>query len=494
MLGGASPTSLSTGDGGFTQTVTTTVALRNVPEDGGVTIETSDSASDTDSASINVPASSDGCQAGPPAYAVTWDGEYDFSLGTTGPRHVVQGYDLYIQIESELLGGTRDLVYYNTLYLPEGASATYPKLEEECCGGNRGWKPKNTLLKISTRLTTPAGTYPIVVRMTSGGVTHETCHTIYVDPPPTPLAMIPVVDVPPIPESVLKEWEQNMTEKGQRYCEPILEVSEGFVWYYDGIRVYYQIAEYTNDRSWLACAEYSKDFYLRYIFERRVQGWRVFPHGLQMDYLHTGDPESKTGAILLSTDSAFAKVGGAVYPNRMRETAYLIHAYRIAKALGEPVHPRYARAVDFALGHIDQSFVSKTEPWLKPFMVGLLSEALIQYYEETKDPRVPPAIKAAMDGLWERAWVAEDKAFFYQSTKNTSEGAPDLNLLIAPAFAWLYRMTGDPVYQQRGDLVLEGGVRGAYLGAGKHFSQNYRWSMDYVKWRLSPIPASAAKP
>jgi hypothetical protein len=123
---------------------------------------------------------------------------------------------------------------------------------------------------------------------------------------------------------------------------------------------------------------------------------------------------------------------------------------------------------------------------MQPFMVGLLCEALIQYYEVTKDPRVPPAIKTALDGLWEWAWIQNDKAFFYQSSEKTNQGAPDLNLLIAPAYAWLYRMTGDPTYQRRADLVFEGGVEGAWLDGGKHFSQNYRWSFDYVKWRLNP--------
>jgi chitodextrinase len=120
---------------------------------------------------------------------------------------------------------------------------------------------------------------------------------------------------------------------------------------------------------------------------------------------------------------------------------------------------------------------------MQPFMVGLACEALIQYYEQSRDPRVPPAIKAALDALWDWAWVAEDKSFFYESTGDTTQGAPDLNMLIAPAFGWLYTMTGDPTYQQRGDLIFEGGVLGSWLGGGKQFSQNYRWSPDYVKWR-----------
>jgi hypothetical protein len=167
---------------------------------------------------------------------------------------------------------------------------------------------------------------------------------------------------------------------------------------------------------------------------------------------------------------------------------YILHAYRLARSLGEPEHRNFHRTVAFLLGHLDQWFVSGTEDYMQPFMVGLAAEALIQYWQESRDPRVPPAIKTAMDELWDWAWVPADKSFFYESTGNTSSGAPDLNLLIAPAFAWLYMLTGDPLYQQRGDLVFEGGVEGAWLDQGKQFSQNYRWSFDFVDWRLNPKP------
>ena len=61
--------------------------------------------------------------------------------------------------------------------------------------------------------------------------------------------------------------------------------------------------------------------------------------------------------------------------------------------------------------------------------------------------------------------------------------APDLNLLIAPAFAWMYQQTGDTTYRDRGDQIFAGGVKGAISTDGKQFNQNYMWSFDYVKWR-----------
>ena len=303
-----------------------------------------------------------------------------------------------------------------------------------------------------------------------------------------------------------------MKSFGQSFCNNKNITTQGTyeanIWFYDGIRVYYQIDDYYTKKGyhinsggipWNDCAGYVEGVYKPYVLNNTITGWRAFPHGLYMDYQRNHDENSKSAAILLATTSSYAWKGGdVIYGSNglHRETAYLVNAYRIAGLLGSPNPTLYARSVDFLLGAIDQEFVSNTDPYLKPFMVGLMMEALIQYYDETKDPRVPPAIKSAADGLWSRAWMPDSNAFYYESTATPLAAAPDLNLLIAPAYAWLYKMTGDPVYQQRGDLIFQSGVNGAWLGDGKHFSQNYRWSFDYVTWRSQPditpptIPAS----
>ena len=59
----------------------------------------------------------------------------------------------------------------------------------------------------------------------------------------------------------------------------------------------------------------------------------------------------------------------------------------------------------------------------------------------------------------------------------------NLNLLIAPVYAWLYMRTADTIYRDRGDKVFAGGVKKAWLHGDKQFKQNYHWSFDYVKWR-----------
>lgn len=115
-------------------------------------------------------------------------------------------------------------------------------------------------------------------------------------------------------------------------------------------------------------------------------------------------------------------------------------------------------------------------------MVGLTAHTLIRDWEETGDPRLLPALRRAADWLWANAWIPADESMWYESL-DTSHGAPDLNLLIAPIYAFLYWQTGETKYLDQGDAFFAGGVKSAYLGSGKQFDQNYWWSFDYVNWR-----------
>jgi hypothetical protein len=298
-----------------------------------------------------------------------------------------------------------------------------------------------------------------------------------------------IVAAVPIPE--LRLWEENMKIYGMKHGDDSRHrisadyTSEAHVWYYDGARVFYQITDYTNDPKWNQFAENCMETYRGYVFELngKVPGWRIFPHGLYMHFKRTGDEKSKEAAILLSKNAKYAPVGGDPGEEQSRETAYCINAYLVAEAIGEPRHPKLKQAVEYALGHIEQWFVQNVSRNWAPFMFGLTCEALIAYHDKVnKDPRILPAIKMGLDECWKRAWIEEKQAFFYRAD-NPTNAAPGLNLLVAPAFAWVYLQTGDIKYRDRGDRVFAGGVCGAWLDGGKQFSQNYRWSFDYIKWR-----------
>jgi len=302
------------------------------------------------------------------------------------------------------------------------------------------------------------------------------------------------VTFPPIP--ALSTWESNMRTLGTQFCNQSqiqsLGLSESNMWYYDGIRTYYRIADYTGNTFYNTCATYVRNVYQPYVLNNNgwVGGWRIFPHGLVQDWLRTGNQGSYNAALMLRNTSNFAATGGGADHTLSRETAYAIHAYLETMDLGQPAHPMLATAVNYALGHLNQWAVAQTASYVQPFMVGLTMEALINYYERTGDARIPPAIETAANWLWPKAWNSGAQAFNYMvctpaySNPDCSYGpSADLNLLIAPAYAWLYRRTGNTTHLTRGDAIFQGGVTGAWLGNGKQFNQNYRWSFDFVRWR-----------
>ena len=77
--------------------------------------------------------------------------------------------------------------------------------------------------------------------------------------------------------------------------------------YYDGESVFYQIADYTGDLSWLACADKAEKLYRDgYVFPNNgnVPGYWNFTRGLTTDALRTGDTRSAQAVHLLATNGA----------------------------------------------------------------------------------------------------------------------------------------------------------------------------------------------
>jgi hypothetical protein len=284
-------------------------------------------------------------------------------------------------------------------------------------------------------------------------------------------------------QSPLELWKANMLSYGQMYCE-------NGDHYYDAVRVYYQIAEYTGNPQWERCAEiYNKVYRDDYLVPGNygAQGWQIFPHGLMMHYQRTRDEKSRAAVIGLALNAsyAYAPLEWTAPTTKSREVAYNLEAKLIAEKFGYNNTKRMEQLADQALGHYHQWFVSKTAPYVQPFMVALSAEALIMWYDKTKDPRVLPALKTGADWMWQHMWLPNEGAFKYTDRKiegGDEHPAHDLNLLVVPLYGWVYKMTGDVKYREMGDKIFQGGVN-AYLGRPKHFNQQYRWSFNYVLWR-----------
>jgi hypothetical protein len=318
---------------------------------------------------------------------------------------------------------------------------------------------------------------------------------------------------------------------GERQChyfrQPGWEGGHGDT-YYDGARVFYQIADYLGDPKyngtpWVQCAQLAAVKYRDQVLsDKGAAPWNNFSSGPRMYNQRAGDLLSKQTVHLLAT-SAFAadstRTGGGFNPDygsrydMAREIAYAIKNHLDDEALGAPHRARFNELVNHAIKHYDQWFVSKqaqTNPipsqdgpiGIQPFMVGLNMQALIAYYEKYQDPRIPSLIRLATDELYKLAWRPTGGGFYYNSGIGTGadQAEPGLNLLIAPAYAWMYKMTGETMYRDRGDEIFAAGVhythcasspdstcpgvtKGGYLWSGKQFNQQYVWSIDYVRWR-----------
>lgn len=289
-----------------------------------------------------------------------------------------------------------------------------------------------------------------------------------------------------------------MTNFGKLHCNPSqLSMWEGNVWYYDGIRTYLQIADSTKEPYWANCADQQIGLYRTYVLDSNgfIPGWRVFPHGLTQNAQRTGSSSSRVAVNKLAEGHAirYRNLAWSIGWRSSREMSYAVSTLVLEEQLGARRRPELADFVEILFGHFDQWFVSRTATYVQPFMVALASEALIDYWTLTRDQRVLPILRTAADRLWSDSWNESSQAFMYYNEDGSSQPAPDLNPLIAPLYGWVYRNTGIVGYRQMGDKIFNSGVRNAWLGGGKQFSQSYRWSPKYVEWREPGIVLNRVK-
>lgn len=125
----------------------------------------------------------------------------------------------------------------------------------------------------------------------------------------------------------------------------------------------------------------------------------------------------------------------------------------------------------------------------KPFMVGQLNDAFINYYTYfSADSRIPASVQRAVDYMWTNDWGASAQSFIYLDgpCPGYDEGqayAPDLNNLIINGYAFTYQRTGNTVYRDRADQIFAGAVNGSYLQGTKQFNQEYTSSYRYFNLR-----------
>ncbi len=315
----------------------------------------------------------------------------------------------------------------------------------------------------------------------------------------------------------LSLFKQQMVEYGRKHCEFLKAPTGDYnpylaAYYYDAAWVFLQIGDFNSDPYWRDCAQRAihvyRDLYVVPNLGNIPANWN-FSHGLTEDSLRFGNEPSKSAVRQLATDGAYARdttpVLETVDSTMSREVAFPMMAMLNAEKLGFALRPRYFTLVEQAFGHMNQWFVSKSAPYVRPFMVALTAHALIMNHERKNDTRTIPTLRKAADELWNNFWLPESGAFKYTNVDTSkfdpsafayktggTEPAPDLNLLIAPIYAYLFFQTGEVTFRDRADQIFAGGVSQAYLVNPKQFNQNYRWSFDYLKWREGkPSPCEA---
>jgi hypothetical protein len=448
-----------------------------------------------------------------------------FRIDTYGPENVYAGSDLYIGIYAVPLSGKKKALDLSSVtFKPPAPSITphlisrWPNADETkdfiinpetknpaTHEGLAGYPHSPTFcpkVRLRTTPSTPPGQYAVTLSFTSSGVTVPATYTFNVLKAPAAVQRKAVADAPPIPG--LDRWKKRMVVDGRRWGVPGEAMGFGVesqAWYYDGGRVFLQMSDLLDDRkTWVPCAQNILNQYADWAMPGG-QGWRLFPHGLAMYYWRYRDERMKEAVLALATKSPYAHAGGGPDIVLQRETAYILNAYVKAAQLGAPVDPLLPVSVDYALGHLDMS--SRPGEYDMPFMDGLTAEALIGYYEYTvargkPDQRVPPVVKNKLDWIWERAVDRANGKLTYQVldvdgykvSARLENWYTLLDNLIAPAYAWYWNLTGDDTYRREGDFLFEHSLDDAKNGfsTGKEFSQNYKWSFDYVHYRTSTTP------
>jgi len=329
-------------------------------------------------------------------------------------------------------------------------------------------------------------------------------------------------EIPPIPN--LSDWEEYMKDNAriiaaQPETANCGDINEGFIWYYDGISIFHQIAEYTKDAAWLKVAakirKYYRDDYVIGCKKYSVDGWRNFTRGLRDDWLVLKDDTSRKTAIEMAKKGKFSQLLHTADYDKFaknvdlsREIAYAINAWHFARDLGAPEFSRRDPYLEVAYSHLDiwkiylegypgSNYPGEQTAKYQTFMFALTAEALIRVYERP-DTSADDKEKI-FTKIYELAKITYNKLYneskhgFTSNTANPNTIWGSVDLLVVPLYGWLWNQTGDKYFLEAGDKIwknwtIYGWPQIAGWG-GKQFSQNYHWSFDYVRWRSSaPVP------
>jgi hypothetical protein len=288
--------------------------------------------------------------------------------------------------------------------------------------------------------------------------------------------------------------------------------------YYDRALFHWVWWARTGDvKYWMRAVHYLMAYRENYMrgHDYRVQPHNMMPEGFELHYLLTGDEESRYGvgamASMLTSPTGWLGIIDMSATGRWegrimsRILLGIVTAHRLELETADSRQTKNMRGL--AAEAVDRILNRQSSKGTYPddatcgeqlnYMTGLINESLAKYYDLIHpDPRIPQAIALSLEYMWNTQWKAADGGFAYLSAGTCegvgshTTGAPDLNMLIGHGFGWMYRVTKDPKYRERGDVIFKEGVNRAWFGsstyttAEKQFNESYRSSWQYLINRM----------
>lgn len=291
--------------------------------------------------------------------------------------------------------------------------------------------------------------------------------------------------------------------------------------YYDRARILYSAYKATGSSSFFNQANLiAEDFRDQDMIPAKgaiVANWAM-TQGVALHYAVTGDANDLKALGMTADNLALPWYTNAIKntlstdgDNRIQ--AYALRAFLMAKVTASPSYA--GQDWDALLRQTLGAILTTQAPsgiwrWagqnnlVKPFMVGLLADAMVQYHSLfDPDPRILASIRKAVDYLWANDWDATSQAFYYSEGADGTSGSPgrvpspDLNNLISQAAAWVYHQTGVVAYQTMAESIFAGGVNGSWLGGSKQFNQQYAQTFNeqyYQHAATIPVPVPVPPP
>jgi len=291
-------------------------------------------------------------------------------------------------------------------------------------------------------------------------------------------------------------YDQRMGQKAQEYKDRWTTGNNDDKlanYYYDAARGFEYISRRLGDPSLTNTALAAANFYAdNYVLANggNVPGYWNFTDGLKV----FSGANHRQAIISMATNGAFCR-DSTTEDTRdtaySRESAYCIRAMLAAESLGQPRRARLGVLVAHSQSHLEQ-WTNGTAPYVRPFMVGLTSISLIRASEAGFDPvGIRSRLQAIATKMKNELWVESARAFRYTdrivADANDMEPAPDLNLLIAPMYAWL----GDKEFAGK---IFNGGTEQSWLGnlgAMKQFNQNILFVEEFERfYGTQPTPTA----